>query len=93
MTNLLLILLVIPILLGVGAVQYSNWRKYRHEGNGANLQRLSLMSVTAASFVASIGCLFGSFFVVTVCLFVVGVSRVILYWTPIKELITKFIRK
>lgn len=87
--NLLLYFFTLPVLTYVAYLQYRNWREFRHEGNGANTERFTLMLGSVAAIGTCVCVLFKSLTGVTIFVSLVPFIGLILYRAQSKKLMRR----
>lgn len=88
-----MILLTLLGFLIILSLQIKNLVKFFYEGNGANVERFSLIAGTMIGIAICIGILFKDFSTIKIAITLGLVTRIILYWPIIKAVTSKLLSK
>lgn len=81
--------LTLALSITVGYFQGLNWKRYWHEGNGANVDRLVMMMGNMACFVICLGCLFCNWAIVNLAMVILPITWLRLYRPIIMDTLLK----
>lgn len=87
--KLILYFYTLPVLTYVAYLQYCNWKEFRYEGNGANLERFTLMLGSIAAIGTTASLLFENIAFASIFVSLVPIVGLVLYRVQSKKLIGK----